>query len=785
MKPRVHFGLAITLGCLVIFIEGAVLLALGTFYLRRFGDEVNRRLVESLEKPGAMVSHGALSTDGFGQRDTLQSIVGNALDDAMVVSADGVVLVALEAGRVGKNWNELPEVRPDWLRRAIHGDFRENISIGSNSFLIRVAPIVSEEGEAPVLFSYIRLRTTESERELASLRVRLIGGSVGAIIATTVALLLAINFLVTRRLRRIATAVRQVTEGNYDLTLGPVGLHDEIGFLHAGVETMRKRLREAFDGLHHAFENLELAEKKYRILVENADESIVVLQAARIAFANTKCHQMLAVAAGALIGREIRDFLHSDERERIMARYAERIRGEESVPRYELRMVSAADRIIWVELNAVVIDWKGAPATLNFLRDITQHKQAEQEKVKLEGQLVQAQKMESIGRLAGGVAHDFNNMLQVILGNVALTLPELPPDGPLYQSISEIEKSAKRSAELTRQLLTFARKQTVVPRVLDLNEVIAGMLQLLRRLIGENINLVWFPGPNLWPVNIDPSQVDQIMANLCVNARDVIQQSGRISIETLNITLDDTYATSHPDCLPGDYVLLSVSDDGHGMEAETLSHIFEPFFTTKEVGHGTGLGLATVFGIVKQNRGLINVYSEPKRGTTFKIYFPRGEGALIADTEAARPLETGDETVLIVEDEELILKLGRKILAHHGYNVLTAVSPQAALEISAQHQGPIHLLITDVVMPGMNGKELRERLRNSRRVMKCLFMSGYTADIIAHHGVLDEGVEFIQKPFTIQSLTEKVRQVLRRGAKSEANRDGRNNPGGADQMDER
>ena len=368
--------------------------------------------------------------------------------------------------------------------------------------------------------------------------------------------------------------------------------------------------------------------------------------------------------------------------------------------------------------------------------------------------------MESIGRLAGGVAHDFNNMLQVIIGNAALSLIDLPTESPVRESIAEIAKSAKRSADLTNQLLTFARQQAIVPRLLNLNDVITGMLKLLERLIGENISLVWLPCDQLWPVSIDPSQVDQIMANLCVNARDVIHGSGRISVETLNLTLDNTYAELHPDCLPGDYVLLTVSDNGYGMDAETLSHIFEPFFTTKEVGHGTGLGLATVFGIVKQNRGLINVYSEPGHGTTFKIYFPRGEGATAVEPEVTQSVKTGTETVLLVEDENQILKLGRTILERHGYNVLTASHPQEALELAASYAGPIHLLITDVVMPGMNGKELREKMKASRRVMKCLFMSGYTADIIANHGVLDGDVEFIQKPFTIQSLTEKVSQVL-------------------------
>ena len=768
MKPRIQFGLAMLLGVLVITIEAVVLLSLGTFYLRHFGAEVNRRLEDSLVEPGVLVAQGAFSMDAFGQRDTLQSVVGPALDDAMVVSADGVILVALDASRVGQRWNEIPGLNADWLHRAATGGFNETLSVGPNSFLVRVAPVAAVNGQAPVLFSYVRIRTTENERELAALRIRLLGGSVAAILVTTVALLLGVHFLVTRRLRLIAGAVEQVTEGNYDTRLGEVRLRDEIGFLQAGFDTMTGRLHQAFEGLRNAVKELEAAEQKYRVLVENAGESIVVIQDQDFAFANGSSHQLLECEPGSLVSRPSLDFVHPDSRALVQERYGSRMNGESPPSRYEIRMRTSTGRTVWAELNVVVIEWKGRPAVLGFITDNTQRKLAEMEREKLQGQLVQAQKMESIGRLAGGVAHDFNNMLQVIIGNASLALLDLPASSPLADVISEIEKSARRSADLTRQLLTFARKQAIVPRVLDLNEVIAGMLKLLERLIGENIKLTWLPGPGLWPVSIDPSQVDQIMANLCVNARDVITGAGRISIATQNVTLDDTYSTSHPECLPGDYVLLSVSDSGHGMDPETLEHIFEPFFTTKEVGHGTGLGLATVFGIVKQNLGLINVYSEPNQGTTFKIYFPRGEGVAVAKTEPARPNATGIETILLVEDEEMILRLGVRILTQHGYKVLTAASPQAAMEIATGNPEPIDLLMTDVVMPGMNGKELREQLRASHPEMKCLFMSGYTADIIAHHGVLDGNVEFIQKPFTIQSLTEKVRMVLHKDERPES-----------------
>ena len=396
------------------------------------------------------------------------------------------------------------------------------------------------------------------------------------------------------------------------------------------------------------------------------------------------------------------------------------------------------------------------------IRDITERKHGKQEQTRLEAQLQQAQKMESVGRLAGGVAHDFNNMLGVILGHAELALRQVDPALPLHADLLEIRKAANRSADLTRQLLGFARRQSVAPKVLDLNEVVAGMLKMLRRLVGEEIAVEWLPDPDLWPVKMDPSQIDQVLANLCVNARDAIDGIGRISIETGNITFDQNYCAIHPEFMPGEYVLLSASDDGCGMEKDTLSSLFEPFFTTKAMGEGTGLGLATVYGIVKQNHGFINVYSELTEGTTFKIYLPRHEsepgraGAPGAATPAAR----GQETILLVEDEQAILGLTKRMLEHYGYTVLAAGTPGEAIRLAKEHAGEIQLLMTDVVMPEMNGRALTKNLLSLYPQLKRLFMSGYTADVIAYRGVLDEGVHFIQKPFSTEDLATKVRNAL-------------------------
>lgn len=380
----------------------------------------------------------------------------------------------------------------------------------------------------------------------------------------------------------------------------------------------------------------------------------------------------------------------------------------------------------------------------------------------LETQLAQAQKMESIGRLAGGVAHDFNNMLGVILGYLNFALEQVEPGQPLFAILQEIRKAAQRSADITRQLLAFARKQTIAPKSLDLNKTVEGMLNMLRRLIGEDIDLSWLPGAKLWPVKMDPSQVDQILANLCVNARDAIADVGKITIETGKVTFDEAYCADHAGLMPGDFVLLTVSDDGCGMDKQTLDNLFEPFFTTKDVNQGTGLGLATVYGIVKQNNGFVNVYSEPGRGTTFRIYLPRYETATeqISKKASGIPDARGSETILLVEDEPAILRMTTMMLERLGYAVLTASTPGEAIGMAGAHAGKIHLLITDVVMPEMNGRDLAGKLLSLYPNLKCLFMSGYTADMIAHHGVLDEGVNFIQKPFAMQDLATRVRTVL-------------------------
>ncbi len=404
----------------------------------------------------------------------------------------------------------------------------------------------------------------------------------------------------------------------------------------------------------------------------------------------------------------------------------------------------------------------GIGGIIVYTEVITDRIKAEEQQQELQFRLAQAQKMESIGRLAGGVAHDFNNMLTVILGYARSALDEIEPSSPIYPYLQEIFQAGTRSADITRQLLAFARRQAIAPRVLDMNQTVEEMLNMLGRLMGEDVRLIWRPSARAGSVKMDPSQLDQILANLCVNARDAIQGVGQITIETDVQTFDEAYCALHPGYLSGEFVMLAVSDDGCGMDRDTLKNLFEPFYTTKPAGKGTGLGLSTVYGIVTQNRGFINVYSEPGRGSTFRIYLPREFSSedRPASEKPGEVIPRGHETILLVEDEPAILEMTRMMLNRQGYHVLAAATPTEALELAEGYAEDIHLVLTDVVMPEMNGRDLADRMTELYPGMKRLFMSGYTTNVIVHQGVLDDGIVFVQKPFSMAELAAKVRTAL-------------------------
>lgn len=445
---------------------------------------------------------------------------------------------------------------------------------------------------------------------------------------------------------------------------------------------------------------------------------------------------------------------------------AEAMRSGQRVPdtRGEFELLRKDGSRVWCEINTTgMYDAQGLfIAILGVTRDISARKQADDERDKLQTQLMHAQRMESVGRLAGGVAHDFNNKLTAILGNAEMCLDEIPAQHPLREYLDEIILSARQSAALTRQLLAYARKQVIKPERLDLNDTVSNTLKMLRRLIGEDIELGWKPAANPATILMDPTQLDQILANLAVNARDAIAGAGRLTIETANTTLDPDACAAYPDSTPGAYVRLSVSDTGCGMDDYVLSHIFEPFFTTKPTGHGTGLGMATVYGIVRQNNGFIHVASRPGEGTVFHVYLPAMEHTpATRDARHGNDLPQGHgETILLVEDEAPALRVTELLLTRLNYKVISAGSPEDALRLAGEAAAPIALLLTDIVMPKLNGRELAERLRATQPHLRCLYMSGYTADVIAQKGILDQDTHFIAKPFSRTELALKIRETL-------------------------
>lgn len=516
----------------------------------------------------------------------------------------------------------------------------------------------------------------------------------------------------------------------------------------------------------HAEDALRNSEEKYRTILDSMNEMYIEHDLkGNITFVNDATCRLTGFDREDLIGMNYRSFFTPQNVSHIKEVYSRVYETGQSefMTHYESITKDGSLRNYQADIT-LIRDSSGKPTGFRSLsRDVTDYKKAEQEKTMIEEQLYQAQKMESVGRLAGGIAHDFNNMLTVILGYTELIKMRLSQDDPFFADISDIENAAVRSRDITRQLLAFSRKEIIAPEPLDLNDLIEVSQKSLLSLIGEDIDLKFYPGDNLWTIKVDPSQIQQILMNFSINARDAMPDGGKLTIETENIQINEAYCKIHPGFQPGDYVLLGVSDDGVGMDRETMSHLFEPFFTTKEKGRGTGLGMATVYGIVKQNNGFINVYSEPGSGTTFKIYIPRSreESITYNKIEELRPAQdTG--IILLVEDNEMVRGTTKEMLEAIGYSVIATGSPEEALLFLKLPDSSIDLVMTDVVMPQMNGRELAEQIIGLRPGTRVLFMSGYTSNVIVHRGVLDEGVHFIHKPFSMNDLARKVRKALNR-----------------------
>jgi len=525
-----------------------------------------------------------------------------------------------------------------------------------------------------------------------------------------------------------------------------------------------------------AEEALRVSEEKYRSLtddvLDNSAVAIFILDFDfRVVWVNRALEDYFGLKRDEIIGKDKRQLIRErikdifEDPDGFVNKVFSTYDDNTYIERFECHVIANGEREErWLEHRSQPIQsglYTGG--RIEHYYDISNQKQVEKKMKEMQAQLIQSQKMEAVGTLAGGVAHDFNNLLTVIIGNAELALMDVIKDESLRKEIEEIKKAGERAASLTRQLLAFSRKQIVQPKILDINKLLTDIEKMLGRLIGDNIELLTILDPALWRVEIDPGQIDQIIINMVVNARDAMPKGGKLTIETANVELDDSYFRDRGvESTHGPYVMLVVSDTGSGMDKKTLEHIFEPFFTTKEVGKGTGLGMSTVYGIIKQNNGFIWVYSEPGQGSTFKVYLPKIKGAAEPEGKEQSPVDDpiGSGTVLIVEDDNGLRKLAQEVLQNYGYRLLVAENGEDALRVSKEHNGPIHLLLTDVIMPKMGGKKLAERLQPLYPQMKVIYMSGYTDNAIVHHGVLAPELNFIQKPFTPEGLARKVKKAL-------------------------
>jgi PAS domain S-box-containing protein len=639
-----------------------------------------------------------------------------------------------------------------------------------------------------------QIGTVYIEADLHELRTRLLhfAGIVAAVLlaSSVVVFLLAskLQRVISEPILHLASTAMMVSERkNYSLRAVKQG-QDELGFLVdrfnemlAQIQQRDEELQQHRDHLEEevaarigelralnvqllaAKEKAETARAQTVLLLNSTAEAIFGIDLdGNVTFCNPSCVRLLGhTDPGALMGKQVHGLIHGSRPDGAASTIADcpilqACEKGMAIHREDESFLRADGTSFPVEYWTYPIH-RGEEivgAVITFV-DITERKQ-------LEWQFRQVQKMEAVGRLAGGVAHDFNNLLGVIIGYNDLLLDDISGADPRRKYVEEIRKATKRATSLTRQLLAFSRKQLLQPRVLDLNALVRDMEKMLRRMIGEDIDLTAALGSNLGCVKADPGQIEQVIMNMGVNARDAMPHGGRFIIETANADLDEAYARHHPPMPPGRYVKLAVSDTGCGMDAETQSHIFEPFFSTKEVGKGTGLGLSTVYGIVKQSGGYIWVYSEPGQGATFKIYLPRVDGAAPARSpeKTQTELPRASETVLLVEDESPLRELSQELLEGAGYTVLEAPNGLEAIQIAGLHNGPIHILLTDVVMPGMSGPELAARLVPLRPEMRVIYMSGYPDELIAHHGFPEAASQFLEKPFTKESILLKLRQVL-------------------------
>jgi len=667
-------------------------------------------------------------------------VMGRALDADEVLRLGAMTHLSIDLQRI-----DLPDVPPEYrLAGNGLGDSEPvRVQVRSPESIAAYKAVTDVYGKPAVVFRALLPRQIYQQGQTTLLQFFLL--LLAASLAFGAVTLYLLERTVLSRVANLSESITRIgTSGDLSGRLEVAG-KDELAFLGGAINGMLEDLGKAQVERHEGRTRLDLMIDKMPAVLWTTDKDLRFTSSVGAAL------ESLGLQSNQAVGMTLTDFFRTDDPEFTSAAAHRRALAGEAVT-YELEW----GKHVFDSHVQPLRDSDGEiTGVIGVALDITDRKV-------LADQLRQSQKMQAIGQLAGGVAHDFNNLLMVVKGHAEILRDRLSESSPLLNNVEQVDKAVDRASSLTRQLLAFSRMQVLHARVLDLNEVVGGMIKMFSRVIGENIEMTFVPGRKLGPVKADPSQVEQVLLNLVVNARDAMPQGGRLTIETSNIELDRDYSAKHHDIEPGPWVMLTVTDTGCGMDTETQSHIFEPFFTTKAQGKGTGLGLATVYGVVKQSGGFIYVYSEVGHGTTFKIYLPQ----VTADVEKDAPEKEsiapprGSETILLVEDEENVRELVRDYLAGSGYRVLEAADGAHALEVAAGYNGQIHILVTDVVMPRLSGRELASRLCAERQGVKVLYISGYTDDSIFRHGVLEGGVAYLQKPFNLKAIAQKIREVL-------------------------
>jgi two-component system, cell cycle sensor histidine kinase and response regulator CckA len=627
----------------------------------------------------------------------------------------------------------------------------------NSSPLVRRVSQVLHQGQTvgSVEISLTAKYYTEANRQLLLSAISALFVIIAVLVLSTGFLL---RMLLNKPLNRLGDIANACASGRYDFS------EHDISFVE--FHPLVCVLNEMADKISSQMTELRNAEKKYRSIFENAVEGIFQTSPkGQILHANPAMARILGYDSADELTGSVPDIrqLHVEPERR--EEFIRMMKEGKAVSGFHIQLFRKDRHPVWVSLHArPVFDKTGELSLMEgILEDITEYKRAEAEHAKLEDQLRHSQRMEAVGLLAGGIAHDFNNLLTPILGYSELLIADFSPDDPRRQKLQQVKQAAERAKEMTHRLLAFSRKQIIELKIVDLGSIISQFENMLRRTIRENITIEVGASPSLSLVHADAGQIEQVLLNLSINAQDAMPEGGTLTIEAVDIDLDESYTSSHPEVVPGEYVMLAVSDTGIGMDEETKVHVFDPFFTTKETGKGTGLGLSSVYGVVKQHGGSISVYSEKNQGSTFKIFLPRivKEGVTIKDHKPLpEEVAYGHETILVVEDDEMVKILASTMLQDLGYEVLVAENPEHCTKLVREHKGPVNLLLTDVVMPGMNGRDLAEQLCLLLPDLKVLYMSGYTNNVIVRHGVLHNNVHFIQKPFSVHTLSQKIRHAL-------------------------